>query len=311
MYYRWPHVALPLSNGMLALSAAMAVALPAAIAAIAARRRDLLFFAIAPLVLLAPYTGLFYVGFWSADRYVYLAAFGPLVLGAVALRELARRGREAALLATGLAAMFLAGSAAKSWQHQQVWRDDAALWEYEAHRSQPSLLAIQSLARSYLKRAEASRSQEERARWLARAGFELDRGFARRQELAFVPTRYGIPEVLHVARLHYLQGRVAELSGAPASHQVVHHRRAFELAPERLTAIHTSRGLFEMAADASGDRRRQLIERSFDYFVHYLEMSQSDPLQLAEAHALLDHNYAGRFPYLDERIEETRRLETP
>ena len=80
MYYRWPHVALPLSHGMLGLSAAMAVALPAGIATIAARRRDLLFFAIAPLVLLAPYTGLFYVGFWSADRYFYLAAAGPLVL---------------------------------------------------------------------------------------------------------------------------------------------------------------------------------------------------------------------------------------
>jgi hypothetical protein len=311
MYYRWPHVEQPLSGAMLALSAAIAVALPAGLAALALRRRDLLFFALVPLVLLLPYTGLFYVGFWSADRYIYLASAGPLVLAAAGICEIARRGPVARATAVGFAVLFALGSFAKTWQHQSVWSDDRSLWEYEAHRSEPSLLAIQSLARSYVKRAERSESPSELRALLALARVEIERGFERNAALERVPSRYGVPETLHLARLHYLGGRVAELSGAPPHEQVEHYRRAFELAPERLSAIYTSRGLFEMATGASGEQRQQLVEHSFDYFVHYLAMSEADPLQLAEAEALLERNYVGRFPYLDGRIEEIMRSYTP
>jgi hypothetical protein len=311
MYYRWPHVELPLTAAMLALSAAIALGLTAGLAALALRRRDLLFFALAPLVLLLPYTGLFYIGFWSADRYVYLAAAGPLVLAAVGMRALASRGPAMAAVAAILVGVFALGSAAFSWQHQSVWRDDASLWEYEAHRSQPSLLSIQALARSYMKQAESSDSATDRREWLRRTEAEIGRGFERHEALGRVPSRYGVPETLHLARLHYLRGRVAELAGAPVREQVEHYRRAFDLAPERLTAIYASRGLFEMAAGVTGRQQQRLVEHSFDYFVHYLDFSQTDPLQVAEGEALLERNYVGRFPYLASRIEETRRIYYP
>ena len=233
------------------------------------------------------------------------------MLGAVALAELASRQGAARAFALALGAVFLCGSAVRSFHHQEVWRDDAALWQYEAYRSSPSLLGIQSLARSHMKHAEMAESPAERAAWLERGLAEVERGFERNAEMARVPSRYGVPETLHLARLHYLRGRIAELAGEPPAEQMVHHRRAFELAPERLSAIYTSRTLFEMAASAEADAQQQLVESSFDYFVHYLEMSAADPLQLAEARELLEHNWVGRFPWLDGRVEATRRSHTP
>jgi len=311
MYYRWPHVEIPLSTPQLLLAAVLALAFAAGLLTALLRRRDLLFFALLPFVLLLPYTGLFYVGFWSADRYVYAACAGPLVLAALGLRSLAARGPAAGTVVAALGCLFFAGSAAKAWQHQEVWRSDEALWQYEAHRSEPSLLAIQSLARSYLKRAEQSESVSERGSLIDRAEAEIERGFVRDARLGRVKGRYGVPEQLHLARLHYLRGRAVGLRGAAPAEQVVHYSRAFELAPERLTAIYTSSGLFQMAGRAEGADRQRLVERSFDYFAHYVEMSHADPLQRDESLALLEHNYLGRFPYLDDRVEQMMRVYYP
>jgi hypothetical protein len=307
MYYRWPHVEIPLTAPELVSSALIAVALIASLCSLIARRRDLAFHALVALTLLLPYTGLFYVGFWSADRYIYLASAGALVIAVVLLRELSARSRFAAAASALVAVAFITGSAIQNWHQQAVWQNRESLWLYEAYRSEPSLLSIQALAKAYMKRAERDTADPESALWLERAETEIERGFARHSELERIPGRYPAPEQLQLARLHYLRGRVAELRNEPLENQLRHFSQAFELAPERLTAIYTSRSLFAMAGYADGSKQRELIEDSFDYFVHYIEFSQHDSLQLAESEQLLESNYEGRFPFLEGRILETRK----
>jgi len=307
MYYRWPHVEIPLSRAELLGSAGIAAAAVTGLIYTISRRRDLAFYALAALTLLLPYTGLFYVGFWSADRYIYLAAAGVLVIAAVLLREISARGRVAALASTLIAVAFVSGSALQSWRQLGVWRNGETLWLYEAHRRRPSLLSIQALAKSYLKRAERSQSSEESSIWLSRAEVEIERGFDHHTGLDLQPGRYPVPEQLQLARLHYLRGRAAELRGGPLEEQLRHFSQAFEIAPERLTAIYTSRSLFALAGYTEGPEQRKLVEDSFDYFLHYIAFSQHDPAQLAEGRKLLEMNYEGRFPYLEDRILETQR----
>ncbi len=308
MYYRWPHVEIPLTTPELVGSAAIAVSLLVGLGALLARRRDLAFHALVALTLLLPYSGLFYVGFWSADRYIYLASAGPLVIAVVLMRDLSARSGVAAAASALIAVAFLSGSAYQSWHQQAVWRNGESLWLYEAYRSEPSLLSIQALAKAYLKRAEREAAGPEQALWLERAETEIERGFARHAELGRKPGRYPVPEQLQLARLHYLRGRIAELRREPIENQLLHFARAFELAPERLTAIYTSRSLFALAGYADGPEQQKLVEDSFDYFVHYIEFSQHDPLQLAESEKMLEANYEGRFPYLEDRILETRKI---
>jgi hypothetical protein len=308
MYYRWPHVEIPLSGAELLGSAGIAAATGIAVIYAILRRRDLAFYALASLTLLLPYTGLFYVGFWSADRYIYLAAAGALVIAVVWLREISARSRVAALASTLIAVAFVSGSAFQGWRQQEVWRSSENLWLYEAYRGRPSLLSIQALAKSYLKRAERSPSREDSSTWLARAEVEIERGFDRYTELGLQRGRYPVPEQHQLARLHYLRGLSDELRGEPLEEQLQHFSRAFEIAPERLTAIYASRSLFELAGHKEGTEQQKLVEDSFEYFLQYIAFSQHDPMQLAEGERLLETNYEGRFPYLDDRILETRRI---
>jgi len=306
VYYRWPHVEIPLTGFEMAAAFLMAVALVASLVWLLRRRLDLAFFAVAALLLLAPYSGLFYVGFWSADRYVYLAVLGPLVVAATLLAEWGERGAWQQRLALAAALVFAVGSALVSFQHQGVWTDDASLWRYEAQRSEPSLLAIQSHAKAHLKEAEAAESDESRSALLAVAAEEIERGFARHEALGRQQTAYATPEHLQLARLHYLRGRVAELSGEALATQLRHYGEAYRLVPERLTAIFISRALFAMAGQNQGEKRQRLVENSFDYFVRYVAHSKRDPVELAESRKLLEMNYAGRFPYLEQRVSAAR-----
>jgi hypothetical protein len=307
MYYRWPHVEIPLSRAELLGSAGIAAAAAIGLVYAILRRRDLAFYALAALTLLLPYTGLFYVGFWSADRYIYLAAAGALVIAVVLLREISARSRVAALVSALIAVSFVSGSALQSWRQQSVWRSGETLWRYEAYRGRPSLLSIQALAKSYLKRVERNPSSEDASIWLSRAEVEIERGFDRHTELDLQRGRYPVREQLQLARLHYLRGRSAELRGDPLEEQLRHFSRAFEIAPERLTAIYTSRSLFALAGHTEGPEQQRLVEDSYTYFLHYIAFSQHDTMQLAEGKKLLEMNYEGRFPYLEDRILETRR----
>ena len=222
------------------------------------------------------------------------------------MREFSARNRVAAAASALIAVAFITGSAIQNWRQQAVWRNGESLWLYEAYRSEPSLLSVQALAKVYMKRAERAAADPEHTIWLERAETEIERGFARHSELERIPGRYPVTEQLQLARLHYLRGRVAELRREPIENQLHHFYQAFELAPERLTAIYTSRSLFAMAGYADGPAQQKLVEDSFDYFVHYIEFSLHDSLKLAESKRLLENNYAGRFPFLEGRILETR-----
>ena len=122
-----------------------------------------------------------------------------------------------------------------------------------------------------------------------------------------MPTSAEIRDAIRSPSSFNFRGRIAELRHEPIENQLRHFSRAFEIAPERLTAIFTSRSLFAMAGYADGAERQKLVEDSFDYFVYYIEFSQHDALQLAESEQMLEANYAGRFPYLENRILETRK----
>ena len=233
MFYRWPHVEVPLTAGETVASVALALGVIAALVYAIAKRRDLAFYVLFALALLMPYCGLFYVGFWHADRYWYLASAGLLAVAAIVISELATRHPRVRAGFAALAAAFVLSSGLLAWQQQDVWRDDEALWSYEANREEPSLLSIQALAKYYVRQAEAAQDPAARNEWIRKATAQIERGLARDAAMGRVSGPYKVPEIKHLARIHVLRGRVAGMVGAPPPVQAEHFRRAFELAPER------------------------------------------------------------------------------
>ncbi|MEM7409902.1 MAG: hypothetical protein AAF430_06690 [Myxococcota bacterium] len=312
VYYRWPHVGLPLSPAEIASGTLLGVSVLVGVGAICWKRRDLAFFALWPFVLLAPYTGLFYVGFWRADRYFYLAAAGVLLVAGVFLREAAQRVPQARFAAAAAATLFVSVHATWSWHHQQHWRDNQALWTYEAHRSEPSLFAIQALAKFYTQQAEASDDSALRRAWTRQAAQQVARGLARRDVLALAPTNYRVPEQLQEARLFALQGRIGAVIGMPAAERLAHFRRAFERAPDRSSAILLSQHLYDVSHQVAVEQREPLLRESLGAFVDYVRLSQHDARYLAESERLFEQNFAsGRFPFLADEIEAVREVYYP
>jgi hypothetical protein len=307
VFYRWPHVEIPLSLGEQLASLGIAAALAVGLAACCLRRRDLAFFALAGLALLAPYLGIFFVDIWRADRYVYLASFAPLWLAAAPLAALARRGAGARVAVAGLAVAALAGNAAYAFRHQAVWKDNESLWRYEADRSEPSLLSIRAIAAEYAAQAERAADPAARRELSQRARTEALRGIEREAALGRQPSGYATNEQYQLGRIHALLGRLDRLDGAPLASQIAHLEESYRLAPYRANAFALANLYLERAAQVPEAERERLVRLSFDRFVQYLAQTSRDPAFRERNAAHLAHVYERNHPFLADAIAAARR----
>ncbi|MGH7289341.1 MAG: hypothetical protein ACREI8_15125, partial [Myxococcota bacterium] len=237
-FYRWPHVAIPLTAVEQLASIGIAAALAVGFAYCCLRRRDLAFFALAFGASLFPYLGFVFVDIWRADRYIYLASFAVVAIAAVLLARLAQRGgRGARLAVAGVSIVFTAGCVVQTLRQQSVWRDNESLWKYEAHRATPSLLSIQALASEYAARAERETDAARRQALIEQARGEVLRGIELERSLGRQPTRYKTSEQLELARLHGRLGRLEAIEGAPVESQIGHYETSYRLAPHRASAL--------------------------------------------------------------------------
>lgn len=307
VYYRWPHVEIPLSLGEQLASVGIAVVLAAGLAACCLRRRDLAFFALAGFALLAPYLGIFFVDIWRADRYVYLASFVPLWLASAPLAALARRGARARVAVAVLSVSFLAANAAYAFRHQSVWRNNESLWRYEADRSEPSLLSIRAIAAEYAGQAERTADPAVRSELSRRARQEALRGIEREAALGRQPSGYATNEQYQLGRIHALLGRLDRLDGAPLESQIAHLEESYRLAPYRANAFALANLYLERAAQVPEAEREQLVRLSFDRFVQYLAQTSRDPAFRERNAAHLANVYERNHPFLAEAIAAARR----
>ncbi|MEZ4279894.1 MAG: hypothetical protein R3F21_09820 [Myxococcota bacterium] len=306
-YYRFPRVDVPLAPMEWAASALIALA-GAGLLLLALRRRPIVaFHALFAATLMLPYSGVFYVGFWQADRYLYLASAGLLACAGLLTAELWQRFTFARRpLALALAAL-LASHAALAHQQRGVWSDNESLWTHEIGLPEPPLLAFEALGREFVRRAEGSREPGERAEFAVRADRIVAQGLARDAEIAVRPSRYRLPEIRQRAGLHVLQGRLARLRGESPEAQAVHFRTAFAIAPEASAALYAFESLVLAAERAPASERDRLAAEAFDYYLQWVAYSAHDPKARATSAAVLESRFAGRYPALAPRIDDARR----
>lgn len=303
VFYRWPDVEIPLTVLEKLGAAAIALLVLAGAVYCCLRRRDLAFYVLGFLALLVPYMNFVYVDIWSADRYIYLASFCVLAVAGTLLLELdARSGRAARGALIAVVALFGLGSAATTVHHESVWRNSETLWTYEAHRHEPSLLAIQSLATIYVRRAEQTNDPTQRGELVARARAEITRGFRRNQQLGRRPSRYATSETLQLSRLYLLEGRVAALQGASLQSQLEAYQKAEEVAPNRASAFMIATTYLELARHSRPEEQERLARTSLHYFLLYVARSGTDPAQLRRDRAMLRAFYDGPYPALHEDV---------
>lgn len=305
IYYRWPHVAIPLTRMQEFASIAWTLGIAGGIGYALRQRRDLVFHPLMALVLLAPYTGFFYVGLWHADRYFYLASAEVLTVAAIVLRDLVARRPRLRIPVAFASLIFVVVGSVRTFDAQPRWHDSQSLWSYEASREEPAFLSFAPLAQRYAEKAEAAPPEERRILGL-RSKAVVALAFERYEELGLVETRYPTPERDQLARLHDLAGRADSILGAPPLVVADHYRRAYALAQEKLSALLLSKALYEAARNLPLEEAQPLIEESFDYLLKFVAESTSDPALLRNSQLMIDAKYS-HFPYLEPRIALARK----
>jgi hypothetical protein len=307
LYYRWPHVEIPLTTGEIVASVVIALGLGAFTLFCVNKRKDLAFYLLAFYACLLPYLNLIYVGIWRADRYAYLSSFCLLAIGViVALQLYRRRGAAGRYLIAGLAIAMVLNFSIKNWRQQAVWTSNQSLWQYEAHRDEPSLLSIQELAKHWIQQAGASSDPDEVRALTSSARREIARGFEREASLGRVRAPYATSEQLQLSHLHYLFGRLDMLEHAPLESQIRHFEASHVIAPDPTNTLMLAGAYFDLAADAPVPEQEVLLHRSLDFFIEHVGYTRSDPVRYAKNMTLLSRNYEANYPFLQERIQQMR-----
>jgi hypothetical protein len=307
VFYRWPHVEIPLAPLEWAASVATALALAALVAWSCLRRRDLAFWVLAFGALLLPYAGVVYVDIWRADRYVYLASFAPVALAALGLAALAARGGRTPRIAVAAAAgCFVLISAAQTLRQQAVWADNESLWRHETSLASPSVLSFQALAAERLAQAERAQDPAARRALIEQARADVQRGIERERALGRRPAPYATSEQLQLGKLHSLLGRIAGLEGAPLEQQIAHYEAGHRIAPHKASAFVLAKLYLELAGRAQGPERERLVLASFERFLEYLALTAGNPALAERNEALLANVYEKRFPFLAGEVVSAR-----
>jgi hypothetical protein len=304
--YRWPSAGIALSPMELAMSCLWALGVSASIGLALWKRRDLAFYGLFTLALLSPYIGLFYVGFWRADRYLYLAAAGLLSIAGIIIRDAVRLAPRTRIPAAAMVLVFLTTSGVTSWFQQEAWRSNETLWSYEIERTEPSLLAFQALAIEYSKRLDTAQTPDEKDKWNSRTEEVVKLGFARHRELNLAATSYALPEQQDLAQLYEVQNGVALYRGAAASERAQYLRRAFEVMPSARSAWLVAQVLYIAAETEPEETRDKFVVESLNYYEQLLAYSATNPVQLEKNMMLLDTHYVKHFPFLEDRVADLK-----
>lgn len=297
-YYATPNVAIPLSFGEEVTAIVAAISIAALSALLWFRRRDLLFYWLGFFLFYAPYVGFAYVGFWMADRYLYLSCFCLIALGASAVLDVAKRVPRFRALPLALALLVAGSWTIQTWRQIPVWQSSTSLWAYEAARDKPSLMALQSHAKRIVAAAEESPS----SKLVEAARAAIERGIAHEVALDRRPTSYRTPEQLQLARLHFLKCRLARIEHAPIEKQIEYAEQAFSLAPHRSFARELAALYFNAAGKVDDPEHANRVRLSLAYFDRFIRLSGPDPKRVAESRELLRLYDPVRFPFIRDEI---------
>ncbi|MBI2374768.1 MAG: hypothetical protein HYV07_12300 [Deltaproteobacteria bacterium] len=304
--YGWPNVNQPVSALDVVSGLGAVVGTAAYLYVSYVRRRTAFVLAAAFLVLMVPYSGVSYVGFWTANRYLFLSSFF-LIGSLLAFIEPAverwvgdSRGRAWAVGAALVA--VLGGYSASTLKAQAAWRTPRALWEHEVSISRPSIAAYMTLGALYVVLASEEKDGRVRSELLDRADAVLDLGMERYRTTEWLTTEYRVREPLDFAKMHLWKGRAAILRGRPVAEQLSWLERAYTLE----NAVSTAQALAELhlslAGAASGGDREQHVRASLRYFADTMATIPNDPVRAQKLRKRLRESY-GSYEFVREDVE--------
>lgn len=297
VFYEFPSIHKPLNQFEIAFSVLILISIIAITIFLFVRRKDLFFYWLAFFILMIPYMNIIYIGIWVANRYVYFSSFCILVILAETAGYLMYRYHRLKNVIIFSGIVYLCLNMVQTWQYEQVWENDSDLWQYEANLPSPSLMAMSSLANSYIIAAEKTVDTAKKKELYTQADIWLEKGFEQFQHSGQKET------APHLFRLYYLKGLLAQLRGENDDVQMRYYKKAYELKPDikenvrKMAEIHYRRAV----ASDDADVRKNEAAMSLTYFKKYIVLMKKE-LQTDKSVAGILQLYRKHFPFLEKEI---------
>jgi hypothetical protein len=309
--YAWPSVSRSLAPVEIVASVGIAASLVLLFVCLMHRRKDFLCYAVWFVALLLPYLNLVYIGHWQANRYLYLACFCPIVMlvdpiikwlttqsAACWVRWLKLPGAVSLVL-------YLAVLAGWTLFYQRVFKSDHSLWRHEISLSNPSMLAYQAYAKSFVNRARKENNPQDREKWLLKAEMAIGKGVKHFNKLPLVEAPdYLTYEVGYFAKLHYLKGRISELRGESLLAQLAHYKKAYAISPvNSLNQRFLAKTYFMLALfEKEYLLKTRYAALSFGFFQEYVDFIRHRPVKLKKSYRIFQE-YLRFFPFLEQQLK--------
>jgi len=302
--YEFPSIHEPLSRFDIAYSVLIGISIIVITIFLFIKRKDLLFYWLAFFLLMIPYMNIIYIGIWVANRYIYFSSFCILVILAETAKYLIHQNLLMKKVIIFAATAYLCLNIVQTWRYEQVWKSDSEIWKYEVSLQSPSLMAISSMANSYIIAAKKTVDTQEKKELYIQADILLEKGFEQFKNSGRLQT------TPYLFRLYYLKGLMTPflIQGEHYEAQMAYYAKAYELKPDNKDIVRKMAEMYYRRAVASdnADDKRHDAEISVSFFKKYITLMQKE-FQTDPSILPILRSYETHFPFLTDNIAALRR----
>ncbi|MBT7068570.1 MAG: hypothetical protein HN919_19905 [Verrucomicrobia bacterium] len=292
LFYTWPSLNTPLTGWHTLLSLLVILTLLIGIVGLYRRRKDLLFYLLAGMVLMVPYLNIVYIGIWMANRYIYFASLFLLVaLATLVMEGMTRQPTRVRVGLVLLLAGFIILNGTRQFAYRPHWRNNAQLWSYEMTRPNPDPEAFIRLASHAYTQGIRATDPTERARHFATVSATRAAACAR-----FTPDQtyrlLFLEALMRIVRQEPAADRRAALEAVAAINPT------FDAVLWQLTVFYYTEALKQEDPEA----RDAMARRALDSYRRYSEQTPHDAAFL-QRDASIRREFLTDMPFLKDAIE--------
>ena len=298
-FYSWPSLFYPLSTMQHALSAGIFLG-GLGFAAYLFLREKILFLVFAIFVcFMVPYSNIFYIGIWVANRYLYFSSLCLVIITVVLLYRLyAAGGKPTRFLVVSFVVAWFGINVVQTIIHIPNWKNNHAFGTHEMSLSYPSENGFIAAGSHYLDLAQYSQDTAVRKENLAIARKIMERGVA-----LFEKTPSGRPsKILH--KFYYGMGTINELEGNEEKAIEWYKKSSrfnvtFSHVNIRISQIYYQKALNERIPM----NRQNYAYQALNYYKAYYLGVKRDPYAQQNVPESLER-FKKDFPFLERSVQE-------
>ncbi|WP_207687868.1 hypothetical protein [Desulfonema limicola] len=308
IFYHWPNTGIPLQTFHIVISVLISLAIVFMTAFTFYKRKDLLFYILAFIILMIPYFNIIYIGIWAANRYIYFSSFCIIAVSADLIIAFASKHKEYLKKSVFIIwLIFIIFNIYQTLVYQKVWQDNHSLWTYENNLKDASVFSYWLLAKSFtISAAEKHQVPELKMQLFQQAETVINKGLKKYESMGIIKNNYSSYETVHYSNLWHLYGIVSKERNDSLDIQLKYFKKSFEILETWVNASMIAKTYYRLALSQSFDKEKH-AENSIIFFEKSINSFEHGSIHDYKKWLNILNQYKRNFPFLKEKIEKIEK----